>query len=284
MKYFHKAEIFFWKVSVELMKNRRIFAVSLTVSLLMMLILTLITVRAVMSANHPESIDMESSFELSTGDNAILNLSSEVSNDFEQHNLLLILVDSLIANKPDLRGVWLAGQVYPIPQIVFLPLYPTVSEIEQSDFNSSFSLDENGHPSEEFQKFLRSKEVWWNHYVVLDETSLADLVALTDGIYWNGKQVNGSGAVEEILINSSPPEIELNAQASIVNELCRSAQELLSSSDPMILWGLLTHRMRSDLQLEMVQAAQNEYAQPGGEPVCEFPTMSEVAIGNETGE
>ena len=284
MKHLQNAEILFWKISVGLMKNRRVFVISLFASLLFVLLLTLLTVNAVMSANQPEGSEIDHSFENQPGMGGSASSGLISNQGLEQQNLLIILVDSLAAEKPEVRGVWLAGRIVAIPQIVFLPLYPSLSQTEQEAYTAAFSLNEDGQLSDQFQIFLRSKEIWWDHFILMDEPALADLVALTDGVLWNGVQVSGSGAVAEILAAGASPESVLKAQALIANEICHSAQRLVVNADPMILWGLLTHRMRSDFQLETVKAAQIEFSQPGGKPLCEFPTITEFTFGSDAGD
>ncbi len=283
MKHLQNAEIFFWKISIGLMKNRRVFTISLFASLLFVLLLTLLTVNAVLSANQPEGSEIDNLFENQPATEGTTFSGSISRHGLEQQNLLIILVDSLAEENPELHGVWLAGRIVTIPQIVFLPLYPSPSQTEQGAYAAEFSLSENGQPSDQFQTFLRSKEIWWDHFILMDEPALADLVALTDGVLWNGVQVSGSGAVVEILAAGTSPESKLEAQALIANEICHSAQGLVLNADPMILWGLLTHRMRSDFQLETVKAAQIEFSQPGGRPLCEFPTITEITFGSDAG-
>jgi hypothetical protein len=52
----------------------------------------------------------------------------------------------------------------------------------------------------------------------------------------------------------------------------------MQSADPALIWGLLTHRMHSDLELASVQAARNDFALIVGGPTCEFPTFQEISL------
>lgn len=193
-----------------------------------------------------------------------------------QTNLLLILVDSLTGEDSALLGIWLIERIADMPQVVFLPIYPNQRSSENESFNRSFELDSDGYPSPQFLEVLRTKNIWWDHFLVVDKLSLSDFIALTGGVAWEGKISAGPEVARSLTELSASPESALRAQARIAGVLCRNAPGLIQNADPELIWGILTHRMRSDLEVEAVRKARHEFTQPGGSPVCEFPTLQEL--------
>ena len=104
------------------------------------------------------------------------------------------------------------------------------------------------------------------------------MIELTGGIDWNGQRLSGPDVVDKILLTRLEPRAALQAQAFIAQELCRNTASLMQSADPNLLWGLLTHRMRSDLEFASVQASRNDFALIVGGPSCELPTFQEISL------
>jgi hypothetical protein len=104
------------------------------------------------------------------------------------------------------------------------------------------------------------------------------LIELSGRIDWNGQQLSGPDVVEKMPLAQLEPQAALQAQAFVAQELCRNTALLMQSADPALIWGLLTHRMHSDLELASVQAARNDFALIVGGPTCEFPTFQEISL------
>ena len=194
-----------------------------------------------------------------------------------QSNLIIILVDDLASKKPKLLGLWLAGSVASAPQIIFLPIFPSLNSEDTDTIARSFSVEADGSPDIKFLEFLQQKEIWWDHYLVADQNALADLVSLMDGFDWDGRLFTGPEFTAMLFAAQDQPQVALSMQAEIVNELCRTAPIWAEEADPDILWGLFENRFRSDLELVAVQQAQERIAEPDGMPGCEFPTLKGIS-------
>ena len=274
----NKVEILFWTASVSVMRNQRIARLAIIGVLLLFfgLIMALVWLRG--QNAHPVTALPDPTFPaaLPPVDGQLVQNQPLVG--LNQSNLLVILVDSFDAPEPELIGLWLVGRAYDSPQVVFLPMVPTSRPGEMELYQKIFKLDAYGSPASGFLDYLRTKKVWWDHYLVADKSSLADLVALVGGLDWDGRISTGVEVADSLPDYYLAPEAMLRAQARIASVLCQNSPVLIRNADPEIIWGLLTHRMRSDLDLEAVQDAQAQISKPGGSPVCEFPTLRKPAI------
>jgi hypothetical protein len=273
-KIIRKLEIFFWTASIRLMENRKAVRIVLTA----LVLLSLGGVLAIMvEVFHPGQTALQTPQHKGFTVGSSLPADDETATPVKgQSNLLVILVDDLSIDKPELIGTWLVGHAGSIPQVIFLPIFPSSRQSDSVQFTSLFGLEPNGKPVEVFLDFLRAKDIWWNHYLVADNTSIAELAALTDGIRWDGKRLKGSVLNEALPTAQDTPQAAITAQARIASELCQSASDLIQEADPEVLWGLLTHRIRSDLRIEAIRSAQVQIGKPDGKPVCEFPTLREA--------
>ena len=100
--------------------------------------------------------------------------------DNGQHNVLVILTDQLTVKPLYLEGVWLVVYNPSTSQGMFLPLYPSSLNEDADQDNplvSLFRLEPDGAPAPIFLEALRvEKDVWWDNYMVLDETALMEQV------------------------------------------------------------------------------------------------------------
>jgi len=278
-----KIEIYFWTTLVGMMKNQR--AVRLTLILLAIAVLGGAIVIGSL-VNNPRS-DRSATAELEEftprANDPLPVAAKPVEFTHQQENYLIILVDSLIAQKPALEGVWLAGSASSVPQIVFLPLYPSHRKAEMETISSLFEIDPNGEPAAVFLDILRSKKIWWDHYLMTDRASLVEFIQIAGITGMDDPDWNGSDLVASLPKSAQAPQAALKVQAQIASELCLSVPGLIENTSPEILWGLLNHNMRSDLTLEKVVSIQEIHRLSGGTFACDFPTMQVMAdwIGAE---
>ncbi len=278
-----KLEIYFWTTLVRMMKSHN--AVRLTWAVLTLAILGGAIVIG-SRVKYPHSADLAASDvqKFVPRDNESLSATAQpVEYIHRQENYLIIFVDSLIAQQPALEGVWLAGSASSVPQIVLLPLYPSYRDAEAGKYSSLFEIDSDGKPASFFLDFLRSKNIWWDHYLMVDRASLADFIEVAGIVGLDGRVWSGAELVASLPKTNQAPEAALKVQAQIASELCQSVSGLIEDSSPEILWGLLTHDMRSDLTLEKVASIQAVFRLSGGTPACDFPTLQVMTslIGTE---
>ena len=278
-EYAQKFEIVFWTACIRFMENRRIarfvlgglLLIGLFVGLSLLLRL-LRPVHATLTTPKQANVDQPAGALIPVEDTAF-------SVSTRQRNLLFVLVDDLAANQPELMGVWLAGQAESVPQVIFIPIFPSTQSEESSGLMELFDLDAAGKPADAFLGSLRERELWWDHYLVADISSLAEMAALASGIDGSGLNLNVTELAASLHSSIERPQEALDLQARIADALCRSAPGIIQKADPEILWGLMTQRVRSDFQLEMIQSAQEKMAIPDEIPVCVFPTLSETSFG-----
>jgi hypothetical protein len=266
-----RVEITFWTAVIALMRNQRLARLAIIAVFL------LLCLGAAGIANLALDRDLaQSSQRLVVSVSQPQAVTTVPSQD--QRNILVILVDSLSTSSPRLEGVWLVGKLSTNPHLVFFPIFPASGEGEPGQWSGAFGLDADGQPMAAFLDSLRAKNIHWDNYLLVDHPSLADLIELTGRIEWNGQQLSGPDVVAKIPLAQFEPQAALQAQAFVAQELCHNTALLMQSADPALIWGLLTHRMHSDLELASVQAARNDFSLIVGGPTCEFPTFQEISL------
>jgi hypothetical protein len=269
-----RAEITFWTAMIALMRSQRLVRLAIITSLFV-LCLGVLGI-ADLTLNHKPARNAARSPQ-----NLVVSVSQPQAAAAvparEQRNILVILVDSLTDADPGLEGLWLVGKLPSSPHLVFFPIFPSPRGATAGQWSGAFGLDGDGLPSAAFVEDLHAKNIQWDNYLVVDHASLADLIELAGRIAWDGKSLNGQEVVAKMPLPQLEPQAALQTQAFVAQELCHSTAALIQSADPALIWGLLTHRMRSDLELTSVQAAQNDLALIVGGPTCEFPTFQEIS-------
>jgi hypothetical protein len=175
-----------------------------------------------------------------------------------QRNLLLIGVDRLHARHPRLESLWLAMVVPNSPGVTLMPLYPRmVDGVPQPDetLEVAFRLDDRLAPYTGFANVLRARELWWNHFVVLDEMrAIAELPKA---------QEDAHGA--------------LLSQTALLNGLCLSQSQLSNSEKPGELPERLSSHMISDLSPAQMSRDWQRIRAAGGR-LCKFPIQREMGF------
>jgi hypothetical protein len=267
-----RVEITFWTALIALMRNQRLARIAIIAACLFLCLGMTGIAKLVLDRNpapsSPKVVVLVSQ----------PRAAASVVLSLDQRNILVVLVDSLASGNPSLEGIWLVGKLSTDPHLVFFPIFPASKEVVVEQWSGAFSLDADGRPAAEFIEYLQAKNIHWDNYLLVDHASLADLIELSGRIDWNGRQLSGQAVVAKMPLARLEPLAALQAQAFVAQELCHNTVLLLQSADPGLLWGLLTHRMRSDLQLASVQAARSEFALIEGGPTCEFPTFQEITL------
>jgi hypothetical protein len=267
-----RVEITFWTAMIALMRNRRLARTAIITVCLLLCVGVAGVVKLTLD-RHPAQSLQEPVVSVSRPQAAANALPSQ-----DQRSILVILVDSLSGSAPRLEGIWLVGKLSTNPHLVFFPIYPADREGEKEQYPGAFALDANGQPAAAFLENLKAKNIHWDNYLLVDHPSLADLIELSGRIDWKGQQLSGPDVVEKMPLAQLEPKAALQAQAFVAQELCHNTALLMQSADPALIWGLLTHRMHSDLELASVQAARNDFALIVGGPTCEFPTFQEISL------
>lgn len=197
-----------------------------------------------------------------------------------QQNILVIGVDRLDAPTPNLVSVWLIIGMPNSPHLMLLPIYPDPvpalgnSSSTGEKLASIFQLDANQSPHPSFFDALQTLDLWWNAYILLDETALAEVIGFT-GSFSNISQ-NEAKIVENVPDPWSDPLGALFGQAEIVQNLCRrtALMSTVANWQYLNLYETIQEHIRSDLDVKSIISAWQGLLAQGGRISCEFPTLA----------
>jgi hypothetical protein len=114
-----------------------------------------------------------------------------------QNNYLLIHVDNLTAEMPQLISIWGVIAYFPEPKLIFQALYP-LPTATNADIQASFSLSSQKVPDPKFLRAMAQiNQITWDNYILVD-TLTFDLV---------GQFVFGGSLNLESISNPLPAEI-----------------------------------------------------------------------------
>lgn len=93
-----------------------------------------------------------------------------------QQNILLIHVDQLSRDKPELVSIWGLIVYFPEPKLIFQPIFP--NPLESQSTPPEFSLTATKAPDPKFlRQIARQTEMEWDNYLLYDHQALSLLVA-----------------------------------------------------------------------------------------------------------
>lgn len=197
-----------------------------------------------------------------------------------QRNLLIAWVDRLDTSNPRLEGLWLVLFVPDSPSLTWLPLYPhgLIENINNNpQWYTDFSLTPDGEIDSQFVTNLRSKDVWWNNYLVIDETGLIEIVNSSLNVNKNPAITPQPDAGLRIVANLplpwEDPSEALKAQFDLLDSLCLSTPASTQAASAADLIGPLKHHLITDLQADEILSTWNNLRLTGGR-LCKFPTRS----------
>jgi len=111
-----------------------------------------------------------------------------------QHNILMVHVDSLLAENPQLVSVWGAILYFPEPKIILQLLYPLDFD-QDATIRASFALTAAKDPVSGFlKKINQTTEIQWDHFLVVDQQTMATI--LTEMTLATGVKVNDPSAMD----------------------------------------------------------------------------------------
>jgi hypothetical protein len=196
----------------------------------------------------------------------------------QQQNILVIGVDSTEVSTPRLESAWLALYIPDYPGLTLLALYPSVGETGEEQnafFTNNFLLDERGGPAPSFTAALKEKDLWWDHYVLLDESGLANLIGLA-----NGTQMGVDNSSNVRMVTGMPqawedPQAALASQVALVSSLCGMQQQITNSASASGVFQVMGSHMRTDMTLTQVASDWKLMAKVSGQP-CKFPLKNQA--------
>lgn len=207
------------------------------------------------------------------------NADQEVN--IHQRNLLIIGVDDLVSDSPSLKSVWLIIFMPNTPHFMLLPVYPNNSLAEKNQLPSTvtlqgaFQVDRHKTPRDSFFKALEAKDIWWNGYILLDETALIEVSNFVSRIGENSKS-NVLNTIKNVPNPDDDPLGSLLGQAEFVQSLCNQTTHL-STVDTQQYLKLLekVHKhIHSDLDFETIIKDWQQLITYSGNISCEFPSLA----------
>jgi hypothetical protein len=226
----------------------------------------------------------------------------------EQRNLLVIGVDQLNSSQPVLESAWLVLYNPGVPHFSFVPLYPIQDE-SHPDFDQAiqlaFKVNSDKTPNAAFLHALRSSGAWWDHYVLLDELALAEIIDL--GASPNlPERITGLQLVANSLDVRSTGSTLTN-QAGLITAVCRGFDYPAIPQDIGAYIAGFSDHLRTDMKPKEIlgelrwlnspeslassavqdsPSTQPELSQPLAALIsCEFPTINNeiTYIGGQVG-
>jgi hypothetical protein len=197
-----------------------------------------------------------------------------------QRNLLVAWVDRLDSASPRLEGLWLILFVPDSPSLTWLPLYPAglIGNIAgSSSWVADFHLTPDGKLDPQFVADLRSKDVWWNNYLAIDEAGLVEIVNRNLNANEDPAITPQPNAGLRIISNMplawEDPAGALNAQFDLLDRFCLPPTASIHAASAADLIGPLDHHLITNLRADEILSIWNNLRLTGGH-LCKFPTRS----------
>ncbi len=216
--------------------------------------------------------------------------SSPVKNKNEgenrQRNILVVGVDELDSASPHLKSVWLIVYMPNTPHFMLLPVYPIKSLTETNNRSTGgtlpdiFQLDKKKSPHISFFEALDAKDIWWNGYILLDETALAEVSNFV-GSFDSNPNFASISAIKRVPDPEGNPLGALLGQAKIVQGLCNQTIHLstVETWQYLQLFKKIREHVRSDLDFEKAVADWQQLLLYSGNISCEFPSLAAPNFG-----
>jgi hypothetical protein len=104
-------------------------------------------------------------------------LAPHPAGDSQNSRTILVHVDSLESEQPVLQSVWVAVLFQSKDQTVlsFVPLFPAPpGQPSTASLAQSFSMTSQGEPSAAFWRRLKSHQIDWDDFILVDDAGLAN--------------------------------------------------------------------------------------------------------------
>lgn len=200
-----------------------------------------------------------------------------------QRSLLLITVDQLEKQQPQLTGIWLVLYVQSDPRLTLMPIYPAPDMKDSGkELSDAFHLQNNAGsigPDPIFLDLIKKQVPWWSGYILLDDAAIVEVIDFMANFQQASKSLEPthfSKIVSELSMWEDP-YAALFGQASLYQEMCwgmawlESGTQLAKIQDR---FALKEGHFSTDLVADQILAELQNLRGQGGSIVCEFPTLS----------
>jgi hypothetical protein len=204
----------------------------------------------------------------------IININSSIPTN-GQRNLLLIGVDRLDRNSPQLEGVWLVLLFPDNPRILLIPIFPSNSEFSTNQDDAlvrSFRMTKDGNLSRTFLEELEKKNFWWTDILIADQTALSK----TSRIILSSRsielsKINASIFKSSIKWGQDSPRYTKKLFNKI-SSLCQGVNHTLLENNSSTILKLFPKHIRTNLELQEIINQIEQRTSIHGGLICEFPT------------
>jgi hypothetical protein len=207
------------------------------------------------------------------------------SQPVQQNNVLIIGVDDLETQTPQLESAWLVLYIAQTPHFTLMQIYPGNpsgqgdSGSPKIDLASLFQSDPQGSPGPDFFSELKARGLWWSGYIMMDRFAIAqttDLIANLTEESEDPTLIPGSHAVARVPFAGHDPQGAYQGQVELVQKLCTAALHLSADhigklEDLFLLFG---SHILSDIGREQLAAEMVGMLVYGNRISCELPFLS----------
>ena len=190
--------------------------------------------------------------------------------DVIQHkNMLIIGVDQVTDPVVNLEAVWMLIYHRDTPVVEIIPIFPTLTGddlMRDYEIAGNFKLTPEGAPGEEFLNILKSRDILWHNYVILDERALNAITELmgvprgrdSDHLHHWGDDSRAS----------------INGQLALFDQVCKNFAQHQPDEDIFLFLSDLAPFLSTDVQIEAVVNDWQLLKIYGDNLRCEFPTLT----------
>ncbi len=196
-----------------------------------------------------------------------------------QHNLLLVLVDSL--DQPNLEGVWLVVNGNMNNGSKFLPVEfaaPTNMGESAEDGSSIILFETDGTPTAKFVNDLIERGLWWDYYLVIDKSGMGALTGWSGRSSTQGFSSTSNGIERDSNNDNQVDPKGVYQQAASLRSLCERSELINQTLDPGTILSLLEGHFQTDYDLSRLTEDWYSFRHRGFAWYCEFPTIKEISF------
>ena len=186
-----------------------------------------------------------------------------------QRNLVLMLVDQVSTEKPELDGIWLLITHPQTTNITLVPVFWGDNE-KTRNFYDSFTVTEDNLPSPIFLDAM-SEHVLWDDYLLIDQQGLASIFNNFDSAVDDTQHLAAGPAFTTSTIQSLEKQAELwKSMCSYLSQvegqvqMAELVQEVLPHFSSSLSWD----------DLPLYPWGSDNFA---GNLSCEFPTLNMIS-------
>jgi hypothetical protein len=194
-----------------------------------------------------------------------------------QHNLLVIAVDNLDLQQPQLRSVWLVTYFQNNPSITFLPISPTISSgdvIVDQMLSDSFVIvkaDGNTNISTSFFDTLTRRNFWWSGYLIVDEFAFTSVLNEKSFLADNHQLASSEININDLGNISQDPQNLYDRYTQIFQDACRFIAQQGNDFNWQFFSSLIPQHVITDFDANLLIDEWTSSIKTIEAPNCYFP-------------